>query len=144
MAFCILCILDLHYGLRYFGAPQHNCCFECLEWVNNWCVVLSVYCAVIPQCCFSSWLLTLINSCTHGLEVNKSIIQSFLQQHLYADCESKSHSINFQTLQQLVLLVFKQSKWRASFHFHSSLTEKSQSKQVCSQSLTLSCLWMRN
>lgn len=43
---------------------------------------------------------------------------------VYADCESKLHSINLENVQLLVLVLFQQNKWRASFHIYSSQTEK--------------------
>lgn len=93
MAFCVFYILDVYYGWRYFGGPQHNCCFECLEWVNNWyCAVFSVYCTVIPRCCVASSHLTWIDICTHGSEVNKTIIERVFCNNSYMLTLNQNHT----------------------------------------------------
>lgn len=106
-----LWIFDLHLIYGYF-----------VQWTSEPSVCTTVYCLLISCDIMKLYAFLTNHFLDTSLEVNYTIRDSFLQQHLYADCESKSHSINLHNAQLLVLLVFQQNKWRVSIHFHSSLT----------------------
>lgn len=97
--------------------------------VSHWCSTLQVntQCVVL----YVQWYhkrsvpclhLTQINMSVQTLEGNNTVFYTITYM-LYMLTENQNHTpLNFK-MSLLVLLVFQQNEWKASFHFYSSLTE---------------------